>query len=146
MKILILSVSKKDTLYTSAADEYKKRLSRFVDIEFQSVPHSDKDGEGSKTLSKIKPSDYVMLLDERGSIIKSEAFAELIENRMNDSVQRMVIIIGGAYGVSNKVVERANYTLSFGAMVWPHALCSVMLLEQIYRAYTILNNIPYHNE
>lgn len=146
MKIVILNVSKKDTLYTDASREYIKRLSRYVDIEIQSVPHTNKLEEGDKILQKIKSNDYVILMDERGSVIKSEEFAELIDNRMNDSTQRLVIIVGGAYGISPEVAERANYTLSLGAMVWPHALCNVMLLEQVYRAYTILNGIPYHNE
>lgn len=146
MKILILSVSKKDTMYSDASNEYQKRLSRYVDMEMEQIPHSNKIDEGDRIIAKVKATDYVILMDERGSIIKSEAFAELIDNRMNDSVGRMVIIIGGAYGVSDKVAERANYTLSFGKMVWPHALCNVMLLEQVYRSYTILNGVPYHNE
>ena len=145
MKILILSVSKKETLYSDAQDEYVKRLTRYADINLDTIVHSDKNTETQKLLTKIKPSDYVVLLDERGSVIKSEEFAEMIENRQNDSIGRIVFIIGGAYGVGEEIVRRANYTLSFGSMVWPHALCHTMLLEQIYRAYTILNGVPYHN-
>lgn len=145
MKILILSVSKKDTMYSEASNEYEKRLSRYIHLFTEHIVHSDKKTETEKLLSKIKPNDYVILLDERGSVIKSEQLAELIENRKNDSTSRLVFIIGGAYGVGDELQHRANYTLSFGEMVWPHALCNVMLLEQIYRAHTILAGIPYHN-
>ena len=145
MKILILTVSKKDTLYSEAQDEYKKRLGRYVDVSIESISHSDKDGETEKLSSKIKPSDYVVLLDERGSIIKSEQFAEFLENRKNDSTARLVFVIGGAYGVGEELFNRANYHLSMGFMVWPHALCLTMLLEQVYRATTILEGVPYHN-
>lgn len=109
------------------------------------ISHSDKDTETEKILKRIKPNDYVVLLDERGSVVKSEEFAELIENRQNEGVSRVIFVIGGAYGVGEELERRANYTLSFGKMVWPHALCQVMLLEQLYRAYTILAGVPYHN-
>lgn len=145
MKILLLNVSKKQTLYSEAQDEYLKRLSRYIDMETDMISHSDKDTETEKILKRIKPNDYVVLLDERGSVVKSEEFAELIENRQNEGVSRVIFVIGGAYGVGEELERRANYTLSFGKMVWPHALCQVMLLEQLYRAYTILAGVPYHN-
>ncbi len=145
MKINVLTVSKKDTLFSEPISEYTKRLSKYVDLTTENIVHSDKDSESEKLLSKIKPSDYVVLLDERGSIIKSTEFAEFLENRQNESTQRVVFVIGGAYGVSETVMNRANYTLSFGSMVWPHALCYTMLVEQLYRSYTILNGVPYHN-
>lgn len=146
MKIIILSVSKKDNLWGDGEDMYLKRLSRFADLSVEKIPHTDKETESQKLLSKIAPTDYAVLLDESGSNISSLDFANLIDEKQNDSVKRLIFIIGGAYGVSDELKTRANYTMSFGKMVWPHALCRVMLLEQIYRAYTILNNVPYHNE
>jgi 23S rRNA (pseudouridine1915-N3)-methyltransferase len=146
MKITILCVSKKSGLYDEAESEYLKRLSKYVDLEIESIIHSDIKSETEKMIAKIKPHDYVIVMDEFGSVINSVGFAELLEMRMNDSVKRIVLIIGGAYGVGEELKSRANYTLSLGKMVWPHALARVMLLEQLYRAHTIIHNIPYHNE
>lgn len=146
MKIIILSVSKKDNIWNEGEEMYVKRLSRFTDLGIEKISHSNLEVESEKLLSKISPTDYVILLDESGSNISSLGFADLIAEKQNDSVKRMIFIIGGAYGVSDEIKTRANYTMSFGKMVWPHALCRAMLLEQIYRAYTILNNVPYHNE
>ncbi len=146
MKISILCVSKKSNLYSEAESEYIKRLSKYADLEIDSIVHSDMKTETEKMMSKVKTHDYVIVMDEAGSQIDSLGFAEILETRMNDSVKRLVIIIGGAYGVGEELKARANYTLSIGKMVWPHALARVMLLEQLYRAHTILANIPYHNE
>ncbi len=146
MKILILSVSKKTTDYDSNCKEYKLRLSKFVDVEEEAITHSDKKSETESILKRVKPDDYVVLMDEHGSNLKSEEFAELIENRMADSQKRIVFVIGGAYGVDDDLKHRTNYTLAFGNMVWPHALCKVMLYEQVYRAHMILSGSSYHHE
>lgn len=146
MKISILCVSKKSNLYSEAEGEYIKRLSKYADLEIDSIVHSDMKTETEKMMSKIKTHDYVIVMDEVGSQIDSVGFAEMLETRMNDSVKRLVIIIGGAYGVGDELKAKANYSLSLGKMVWPHALARVMLLEQLYRAHTILANVPYHNE
>ena len=146
MKIIILSVSKKDDVWSEGEEMYLKRLTRFTDLSIDKISHSDTETESEKLLSKIVATDYVVLLDEAGSNISSLDFATLIDEKQNDSVKRVIFIIGGAYGVSDEIKTRANYTMSFGKMVWPHALCRAMLLEQVYRAYTILNNVKYHNE
>ncbi len=146
MKIIILSVSKKDNIWNEGEEMYMKRLTRFTDLNIEKISHSNLETETEKLLSKVVPTDYVVLLDENGSNISSLDFATLIDEKQNDSVKRVVFIIGGAYGVSDEIKTRANYTMSFGKMVWPHALCRAMLLEQIYRTYTILNRVPYHNE
>lgn len=146
MKILILSVSKKNLLFKDSVDAYKMRMSKWLDIDEDSILHSDVNGETEALLKKIKPDDYVVLMDEHGSNLKSEEFAEFIENRMTDSQKRVIFIIGGAYGVAEELKHRANYTLAFGNMVWPHALCKVMLYEQLYRSYMILSGSSYHHE
>ncbi len=146
MKISILCVSKKSNLYGEAESEYIKRLSKYADLEIDIILHSDIKTETEKMMGKLKLHDYVIVMDEFGSQIDSVGFAEMLEMRMNDSVKRLVIIIGGAYGVGDELKSRANFTLSLGKMVWPHALARVMLLEQLYRAHTILANVPYHNE
>lgn len=116
-------------------------------VEFDCMPHeSSAIKEGEKVLEKLKKEDYVVLLDERGMEMKSEGVAELIENRMVDSVRRMVFVIGGAYGVSADVRARANYTWKMSSLVFPHMLVRLILVEQIYRAMTILRGERYHHE
>lgn len=153
MKITIIYVGKKSSDYDDKIGQYKKRLSRYVDIEEVRINHlSEYDGvrrrreESIKILEKLNRDDYVVLLDETGAESDSIGFADLIDNRMNDSIKRLVFVIGGSYGVSEELKEQTNYTMRIGKMVWPHELIRLMLVEQVYRAYTILNNIPYHNE
>lgn len=146
MKILLLSVSKKNISFKDSVDEYRLRLSKLVEVEEEALSHSDIKTETEGLIKRIKPDDYVVLMDEHGSNLKSEQFAELLDNRMQDSQKRIVFVIGGAYGVDEDLKHRANYTLAFGSMVWPHALCKVMLYEQIYRAYMILSGSSYHHE
>ena len=97
-------------------------------------------------MDKIKPSDYVVLLDEDGGDLTSIQFAAMIDDRQNDSSKRVVFIIGGAYGVSKDITDRANYTLRLGKMVWPHELVRLMITEQLYRAFAILAELPYHHK
>lgn len=148
MKILILSVGKeKDDGVYDAIKDYHTRLMRYVPVEWTYVPHgSTKEKEGEKLLEALKKEDYVVLLDERGRDMKSEALAELIENRMVDSVRRMVFVIGGAYGVSPAIHARANYTWKLSSLVFPHMLVRLIVIEQLYRAMTILRGEQYHHE
>ena len=148
MKLLILSIGKgKDTLTDDLIKHFETRILRYVPIEWVYLEHeSIKVKEGEKLLSHLKKEDYVVLLDEKGRDMKSEAVAELIENRMLDSVKRMVFIIGGAYGVSDAIHARANYTWKLSSLVFPHLLVRVILVEQLYRAMTILKGEKYHHE
>lgn len=148
MKILILSVGKEsDSLSQDMRKHYELRILRYMPIEWIYIPHdSTKEKEGEKLLAVLKKEDYVVLLDERGRDMKSDGFAELIENRMVDSVKRMVFIIGGAYGVSDAMHVRANYTWKLSSLVFPHMLVRIILLEQIYRAMTIVRGEKYHHE
>lgn len=148
MKILILSVGKeKDSLFQDAISAFQTRLLRYVPAEFDFIPHeSSATKEGEKILGKIKKEDYVVLLDERGTDMRSEGLAELIENRMVDSVRRMIFVIGGAYGVSPDVRSRANYTWKLSSLVFPHMLVRLILVEQLYRSMTILRGEQYHHE
>lgn len=148
MKLVILSVGKeKDDVTEEAANYFELRLMRYLPLEWVYIPHaSTKEKEGEKILEHLKKEDYVVLLDEKGKDIKSEALAELVENRMVDSVKRMVFIIGGAYGVGEKVVTRANYVWKLSSLVFPHMLVRVIVLEQLYRALTIIKGEKYHHE
>lgn len=148
MKILILTVGKeKDDVTDEVIRHFEMRILRYLPLEWLYIPHDvSKEKEGDKIISYLKKEDYVVLLDEKGRDIKSEAIADLIENRMVDGVRRMIFIIGGAYGVSKKVEERANYVWKLSSLVFPHMLVRVILLEQIYRALTILKGEKYHHE
>lgn len=148
MKIVIMSVGKeKDELTSSVIKHYELRILRYLPVEWIYIPHdSTKEKEGEKIISFIKKEDYIVLLDEKGKDMKSEALAELVENRMVDSVRRMVFIIGGAYGVSKVIEERANYIWKLSSLVFPHMLVRVILMEQLYRAMTIIRGEGYHHE
>lgn len=148
MKIVILSVGKeKDEVTQDIIRHFQIRLLRYLPLEWIYVDHDvTKEKEGQKILELLKKEDYVVLLDEKGRDIKSEALAELVENRMVDSVRRMIFIIGGAYGVSEQVFVRANYVWKLSSLVFPHMLVRVIVLEQLYRALTILKGEKYHHE
>ena len=148
MKIIILTIGKeKDEVSEDLIRHYQSRVLRYAPLEWVYIPHdSTKEKEGNRILETIKKEDYVVLLDENGKDMKSEALAELVENRMVDSVRRMVFIIGGSYGVSNGIVMRANYIWKLSSLVFPHMLVRIILLEQLYRASTIIKGEKYHHE
>lgn len=148
MKLVILTVGKeKDELTSDVVKHFETRILRYLPIEWVYIAHdATKEKEGTKIMEHLKKEDYVVLLDEKGRDMKSEAFAELMENRMVDSVRRMVFIIGGAYGVSKAIEERANYVWKLSSLVFPHMLVRVILVEQLYRALTIIKGEKYHHE
>lgn len=148
MKIVIISVGKgKDEVSNDLVKHFEVRILRYLPIEWIYISHeATKEKEGEKILGYLKKEDYVVLLDEKGRDMKSEALAELVENRMVDSVRRMVFIIGGAYGVSKVIEERANYIWKLSSLVFPHMLVRVILVEQLYRAMTIIKGEKYHHE
>ena len=147
MKLVILTVGKeKDELTSDVIKHFEMRILRYLPIEWIYIAHDvTKEKEGVKIMEQLKKEDYVVLLDEKGRDMKSEALAELVENRMVDSVRRMVFIIGGAYGVSKAIEERANYVWKLSSLVFPHMLVRVILVEQLYRALTIIKGEKYHH-
>ena len=140
-----------------AIKEYSKRLGAYTTLEIIEVPDEKtpdkaseainlqiKEKEGNAILSKIKPTDFVMLLDVKGKMYSSEELSELIENYMIDGKSEFVFIIGGSLGVSQQVKQRANTLISFSKMTFPHQLMRGIFLEQIYRSFKIMKNEPYH--
>ena len=147
MKILILTVGKeKDDLGRDLLKEYELRMLRYLPLEWAHVPHASKEKESEKILSLLKKEDYVVLLDEKGRELSNDALADLLANRMVDSVRRMVFIIGGSYGVTSAVQARANHVWRLSLLVLPHRLVRIILLEQLYRTMTILQGEQYHHE
>jgi 23S rRNA (pseudouridine1915-N3)-methyltransferase len=102
--------------------------------------------EGELVLQALQKDDYLVLLDERGKQLKSEGLAQMIQSRANESVKNIIFLIGGAFGVSDAVAQRANFTWSLSPLVFPHQLVRLVLAEQIYRACSINRNEKYHHQ
>ena len=158
MKITVISVGKiKEKYFTGAINEYAKRLTKYCKLDLVEVPDekapenlSDKemiqvkDKEGERILSKINDQAYVIALAIEGKQLTSEELSEQIEKLGVSGKSHIVFVIGGSLGLSDNVLKRANYKLSFSKMTFPHQLMKVVLLEQVYRAYRISRNEPYH--
>lgn len=159
MDIKIIAVGKiKEKFYKQAIEEYLKRMQIYNNIEIIEVADEPagenlsekeieqvKDKEGEKILNKVKDDDYVVSLEILGKQETSESFAKFIETEMAEGFGRnLVFIIGGSNGLSKNVSQRANKKQSFSKMTYPHQLMRVILIEQIYRAFRIINGHPYH--
>ncbi|MFZ1360421.1 MAG: 23S rRNA (pseudouridine(1915)-N(3))-methyltransferase RlmH [Candidatus Saccharimonadales bacterium] len=152
MSIHILTVGRKHESWISGGVErYQKRLKRPFDVEWVLLPHSARTGdharqdESERIRTRIKPDDFVVLLDERGTLHDSPALSELLTAPLHRS-QRVVIVIGGAYGVDAPVHARANAVWSLSPLVFPHQLVRLILTEQLYRSQEIAEGRPYHHE
>lgn len=159
MDIKIIAVGKiKEKFYKQAIEEYLKRMQIYNNIEIIEVADEPagenlsekeieqvKDKEGEKILNKVKDDDYVVSLEILEKQETSESFAKFIETEMAEGFGRnLVFIIGGSNGLSKNVSQRANKKQSFSKMTYPHQLMRVILIEQIYRAFRIINGHPYH--
>ncbi|MEQ0488861.1 23S rRNA (pseudouridine(1915)-N(3))-methyltransferase RlmH [Anaerococcus murdochii] len=159
MLIKIIGVGKiKERFYREAIAEYQKRMTAYNKVEIVEVADEKapetlsekeidqvKTAEGERILSKIKDDAFVVTLEINGKAMDSIKFAKLIQDEMLDGFGRdMVFVIGGSNGLGANVLKRSNYRISFGKMTYPHQLMRVILMEQIYRAYRIINKEPYH--
>ena len=158
MKITLVTVGKiKEKFFEDAIKEYSKRLSRYCKLEIlqvadektpegasEAVELQIKEKEGVRILQKIPESAYVVALAIDGKMLDSEELAERIEKLGVSGISQIVFVIGGSLGLSAQVMKRADYALSFSRMTFPHQLMRVVLLEQIYRGYRIMNHQPYH--
>ena len=158
MNISVICVGKiKEKFYRDALEEYTKRLSKFanisiIEVEDEETPQKAsekeelqiKDKEGKRILAKISDSSYVYTLEIEGKKLSSEGLAEHLKCRMNEGKSRICFIIGGSLGLSDEVKKRSDFKLSFSDMTFPHQLMRVILSEQIYRSFKIINNEPYH--
>ena len=156
MKIQFWSVGKNNESFVDEGIKlFTKRISNYYPVEWQiiSTPKnaavlSDvdlKQKEGETILNLLKKEDYLILLDERGKTLTSEGVANFIQQRANESEKQLVFLIGGAFGVSKAVFERADYVWSLSPLVFPHQLVRLILAEQIYRACSINRNEKYHH-
>ncbi len=157
MNIDLLVVGKTDSQHVEElVAEYGRRVNRYCRFAVVALPDvrntknlsesQQKTLEGAAILRQLGDGDYVVLLDERGVEFRSVEFAEWLQKRMNSGVKRLVLVIGGPYGFSDEVYARANGCLSLSRMTFSHQIVRAIFAEQIYRAFTILHNEPYHHE
>ena len=158
MKITVLTVGKiKEKFFRDAIDEYSKRLSRYCKLEIlqvadektpdgasEALEQQIKEKEGERILSNIKDGSFVIALAIEGKMPDSVELAEKIEKWGISGISQLIFVIGGSLGLSDAVLARADYKLSFSRMTFPHQLMRVILLEQIYRSYRIIQGEPYH--
>lgn len=158
MKITLVTVGKiKERYFEDAIREYAKRLSRYCKLDIIQVADEKtpdgagaalekqiKEKEGQRILSNIKDGAYVIALAIEGKMLSSEEMAYKLQKLGVDGISQIVFVIGGSLGLSDEVMGRADYALSFSRMTFPHQLMRVVALEQIYRSYRIMSGEPYH--
>ena len=152
MPLHIVSIGKKhESWVVEGIERYQKRLKAPFSIEWVLMPHSSLEGlsarqeESGRILSRLDAYDYIVLLDERGTMMDSPAISKLLEARLNSS-QKIALVIGGAYGVTDEIRQRAHLLWSFSPLVFPHQLVRLLLVEQIYRAQEIARGGSYHHD
>lgn len=155
MKIKLLMIGKTQEKYLiEGFDIYEKRVVHYLPFEKIMIPTLKdnknmkdaevKQKEGEFILKNLREDDFVVLLDERGKQYDSIEFSSFLQQRMNVATKSLTFIIGGAFGFSDEVYERANHKLSISKMTFSHQLIRVIFMEQLYRAFSIINNEPYH--
>ncbi len=158
MRITVVCVGKiKEKYFTMGIDEYSKRLSRYCKLEIIQVPDEKtpdnaseaeelmiKKKEGERILKNIKDNAYVIALAIEGKMLTSEELADKIDKLGVGGDSHIVFVIGGSLGLDDEVLKRADFKLSFSKMTFPHQMMRMVLLEQVYRGYRIINGEPYH--
>ena len=156
MTIKLLGIGKTDDkTLQNLTDVYVKRLQFYNKFEIELIPNlkkvknldenQQKQKEGELILNKIATSDFVVLLDENGKQLSSVGFSEFIQKRFNSGLKQVIFVIGGPYGFSEEVYNRANSKISLSKMTFSHQMVRLFFTEQLYRAFTILKNEPYHH-
>jgi len=157
MNIKLIAVGKTDHKNLQLLiDEYQKRLSFYIKFEFEILADiknvknlsetQQKEKEGELILSKIGPTDQLVLLDENGKNYSSVDFAGELQKKMNSGIKTLVFVIGGPYGFSSEVYEKEQGKISLSAMTFSHQMVRLFFIEQLYRAFTILKHEPYHHQ
>lgn len=157
MELILLTIGKTSTPYIlTGMDDYITRLKRYIDFKAMALPDikgsrsmpapEQKIKEGKMILDFVKPSDYMVLLDEHGIEMTSMQFASHLSKRMASGRKRLLLVIGGPYGFSDDVYARSDEKLSLSRMTFSHEMVRLFITEQVYRAMTILRGEPYHHE
>ena len=157
MNIKLIAIGKTDNKnLQSLIDEYQKRLSFYIKFDIDIITDikniknlsesQQKDKEGEMILAKITPTDQLILLDEKGITYSSIDFSEELQKKMNSGLKTLVFVIGGPYGFSDKVYDKAQGKISLSLMTFSHQMVRLFFIEQLYRGFTILKNEPYHHQ
>ena len=157
MNIKLLAIGKTDNKeLQSLIDDYTKRLSFYVKFDLEVIPDiknvknlsesQQKEKEGELILSKLTPTDQLILLDENGATFSSVKFSDYLQKKMNSGVKTLVFVIGGPYGFSDEVYKKAQGKISLSLMTFSHQMVRLFFIEQVYRGFTILRNEPYHHQ
>ena len=157
MNFRLLAIGKTDNkALQTLIDDYTKRLSFYVKFDLEIIPDiknvknlseaQQKEKEGELILSKITPTDHLILLDENGKTFSSVGFSDFLQKKMNAGTKTLVFVIGGPYGFSETVYQKAQGKVSLSEMTFSHQMVRLFVIEQIYRGFTILRNEPYHHQ
>jgi len=146
MRFTFISVGKKnDSDIADAVLDYTKRIERYFKVEWKIIVTSDKEKEAEAILKSIKSDDFVIALDEKGKELNTIELSEFLEKRMIAGDGRIIFIIGGAYGIGESVLGRANFKWSLSKLTFPHQIVRIILAESLYRAISVLKKEPYHH-
>ena len=157
MKIKLLAIGKTDDKnLQTLIERYQDRLKHYINFQLEVIPDiknvknlsemQQKEKEGELILKKLAATDQLILLDEKGKEFRSIEFSSFLQKKMNAGIKQMVIVIGGPYGFSEAVYKKAQGKISLSKMTFSHQMIRLFVVEQLYRAYTILKNEPYHHE
>ncbi len=156
MKIKLITIGKTDNKnLQTLIEDYAKRLGFYVPFDFDVIPDiknvknlsesQQKQAEGNEILKRLIKSDTMILLDEKGKTYSSVQFSQFLQKKMNSGLKTLVFVIGGPYGFSDEIYNRANGKVSLSTMTFSHQMVRLFFIEQLYRAFTILRNEPYHH-
>ena len=157
MEITLIVIGKTNAKYLiEGLDEYTRRLKHYITYNINILPdikntknlseEQQKETEGKLILNALKPGDFIVLLDERGKEFSSMQFSDYLQRKMNSGLRRLVFVVGGPYGFSKDVYNKADEKLSLSKMTFSHEMIRLFFTEQIYRAMTIIRGEPYHHE
>lgn len=157
MKIKLIAIGKTDDKHLlHLIDDYQKRLGHYIKFELKVLPDIknvknlseslQKEKEGELILKELTPTDQLILLDEKGHHFRSIEFSRFLQKKMNSSIKKLVFVIGGPYGFSESIYQKAQGKVSLSKMTFSHQMIRLFMVEQLYRACTILKNEPYHHE
>ena len=145
MKIIFLTVGKKGGITDEGVSEYVKRLQKYTSIERVILPSSDKKKENEAILKYISDNDFVVVLDENGKELSTIELAGFLEKKMISGEKKIVFVVGGAYGLDETVIKRANIVWSLSKLTFPHEIAWFVLAESVYRAFTVIKGESYHH-
>jgi len=156
MKLQFWSIGKSNESYIKdGVEQFTKKIGHYFNVQWTIIPTPKNAGmmsemdlkkkEGETILDLLHPTDFLILLDEKGKQFTSESFAGFIQQRANESARQVIFLIGGAYAVNQSLLKRADHDWSLSNLVFPHQLVRLILAEQVYRACTILRNEKYHH-